>query len=201
MKYHNVEQNSDEWYNLRKGKFTASTFKDLFMGKSTAGYEKAINTVTFERLTGESPESFTNDYMQRGHELEPFAIEAYEMETFNVVQNGGFFEYNEWVGASPDGLINNDGILEIKSPAYNTFIKYLKTQKLPKIYHWQVYGQLMVTGREWCDFIAYHPKFKPLIIRINRDEKIIDELQNKLNENIEIVKKDLLNLKKYKLCT
>ena len=193
-KFHNILQNSDEWFQLRKGLFTASTFKDLFSAKTTKSYEKAIYKPVYERLTNESPESFSSEYMERGHELEPLANDAYEMETFNSVENGGFFTLGEWIGASPDGLIGNDGLIEIKCPAYNTMINYLLTKKLPSIYKLQVHGQLYVTGREWCDFMAYHPKLKPLIIRIDRDEVIIKEIENKLLESIKLAKNILKQL-------
>ncbi len=181
----NIQQNSEEWFNARLGRFTASEFKDLFMGKATAGYEKAIYKPIYERLTGESPESFTNDYMERGHELEPFAVEKYEMETMTETTNGGFWLLGDWIGASPDRMVEDDGILEIKSPAFNTMIRYLLKQELPKQYFYQVHGQLYVTGRKWCDFIAYHPKLKPVILRINRDEKVIIEIHNQLQESID----------------
>lgn len=183
--FHNILQNSDAWFELRKGRFTASTFKDLFSSKNTIGYQKAIYRPIFERLTDEIPESFSSEYMERGHELEPFAKETYEMNNFVKIDNGGFFELGDWIGASPDGLIGSDGLIEIKSPAYNTMINYMIKKELPAIYKWQVYGQLYISGREWCDFMAYHPKLKPVIIRINRDEKIISELKDKLNESID----------------
>jgi len=178
--FHNVQQNSEEWYALRMGKFTASTFGDLFMKPTTAGYQKAIYQPVFERLTGEKPESFQSGYMERGHEMEPFAVEHYEIETFTSTSNGGFWTLGEWIGASPDRLVGDDGILEIKSPAFNTMINYLLKNELPSIYHWQVHGQMFVTDRNWCDFMAYHPKLKPVIIRVERDKKIEDELKAKL---------------------
>lgn len=187
-KHYEVTHNTEEWYNLRLGKFTASSFKDLFMSKTTKGYEKAIYKPVFERLTGELPESFSNEYMERGHELEPLAKDLYEMETFNIVQPGGFWALNDWIGASPDGLIGDDGIIEIKSPAFNTMISYLLKNQVPPIYKWQIYGQLWVTGRNWCDFMSFHPKLKPLIIRVERDESIITELQEKVFESISIAK-------------
>lgn len=189
MIHHKVEQNTDEWMDLRKGKFTASSFKDLFATKTSAAYKNAIYRVVFERLTGEQPESFSNDYMKRGHELEPFAIKSYEMETFNEVDKPGFFELNEWIGASPDGLIGTDGLIEIKSPAYGTMIDYMLSKKLPSIYKWQVYGQMYVTGRQWTDFVSFHPSLDLVIIRVDRDESIINELAEKLNESIEEVKR------------
>ena len=174
--FHNVEQNSPEWFDLRKGKFTASTFKDLFMKETTQGFQDALYKVAYERLTNESPESFSNEWMQRGSELEPEAREWYELETYNKVHNGGFFEHSEWIGASPDGLVGDDGLIEIKCPKYSTMIGYLINKELPKTYEWQVHGQLWVADRQWCDFVAYHPKLQPLIIRVERDKKHDTEL-------------------------
>ena len=194
MRFYNVEQNSEDWDNLRKEKFTCSTFDNLFMAKNTAGYRNTIYQVVFERLTGETPESFKGNWMERGHEFEAEAKEKYELLTFNKVSNGGFFELNEWIGGSPDGIVK-PGLTEIKCPKYSTMIDYLITKKLPKIYEKQVQGQLYVTGAKWCDFFAYHPKLKPLIIRIERDESMIKEIEAKLTESIEKVKSILELLK------
>ena len=182
--YHNVVQNSDEWLQLRKGKFTASSFNNLFASKTTATYKNTIYKAVFERLTGESPESFKSAYMERGHELEPHARIAYGEETLNKVKNGGFFTLDDWTGASPDGLIEEDGLLEIKSPAYNTMIEYLLDGKLPRIYKWQVHGQLLVANKQWCDFMAYHPHLEHVIVRVKRDEEIEQELKTKLQEAV-----------------
>lgn len=187
MNWHDVQQNTEEWMNLRIGKFTASMFADLFAAKSTLTYKKAINHVVFERLTGEQPESFTSAYMERGHDLEPLALETYSQETFNDVTHGGFFELNEYIGASPDGLVGSDGIVEVKCPAAHTLIEYAMSQKLPSAYYYQVHGQLLVTGRKWCDFIAYHPKLKPVIVRVDRDEAICASIQQELNSAIKQV--------------
>jgi putative phage-type endonuclease len=185
MIFHDVIQNSQEWEDLRRGKFTASNFKDLFMGEDTAGYQKAIYRVVYERLTGQSPDSYSNTWMARGHELEPEAREQYEFATFNKVHNGGFYEPNKdtlfhsWVGASPDGNVE-DGLVEIKCPAYNTMISYLlNNDKLVKDYTWQVQGQLWIAEKKWCDLTAYHPNLPLLKIRIRRDGKAIKELSEK----------------------
>jgi len=180
MKHFDIAQNSDEWMEIRRGRFTASSFADLFMSKSTAGYKKAIRKVVYERLTGESPESFKSDYMDRGHEIEPLAREQYEINSFNTVKNGGFFELDEWVGCSPDGLIDDDGLLEIKSPAYNTFIDYLLSGQVPSEYTYQIQGQLYVTGRKWTDFVAYHPSLPIIIIRVYPDSAIIEQIKTNL---------------------
>ena len=181
MIYHEIEQNEEEWLELRKGKFTASSFSDLFMAKTTAGYKKAIRKVVYERITGESPETYKNEYMERGHELEPAAKEAYELQTFNTVKDGGFFEVDEWIGASPDGLVDEDGQIEIKSPAYNTFIDYILSDKVPSEYIIQIQGQLFATGRAWCDFVAFHPKLPLIVKRVLRDEVMIESIKSALN--------------------
>lgn len=192
MIHHNIDQNTPEWLELRQGKFTASSFKDLFSKPTTLTYQKAIYKVVFERLTGEQPESFSNDYMQRGHELEPIARERYESETFETVEDGGFF-CNEWIGASPDGLVGSDGLIEIKCPAYNTMINYMLKQELPAQYYWQVHGQMLCTDRKWVDFMAFHPKLKPVIVRVGRDESAIKLLKKQLevciSEANDIIKK------------
>jgi putative phage-type endonuclease len=194
VNYHNINQNTSEWLELRRGKFTASMFKDLFMKESTAGYRNTLYKVVFERLTNEVPDSVTSNWMERGHELEIIARQVYELETFNKVRNGGFWEYSEWVGCSPDGLIGDNGLVEIKCPKYSTIIEYMLSGKLPTIYEWQVHGQMFVTGRKWCDFMAYHPNLKPLIIRIIRDEEKIKQLKDKLEESILKVKNKIKKL-------
>jgi len=184
MKIHNIEQNTDEWFEVRKGKFTASTFKDLFSKPTTVAYEKAIYKPVFERLTGDSPESFSNEWMQRGHELEDSAKMQYELSTGNKVENIGFVELNEWVGCSPDGFVGEDGLIEIKCPAFNTHMNYLLNKKLPSSYKWQVYGQLWVTGRNWCDFMSYYPGLPEFIIRVKWDDKMISQLSIQVDESI-----------------
>jgi putative phage-type endonuclease len=198
MIHHKIDQNTDEWLLLRQGKFTASSFSDLFATKTTAQYKKAIRKVVFERLTGESPESFKNEYMERGHELEVQATEAYELYSFNEVTDGGFFELDEWTGASPDGLVNQDGQIEIKSPAYNTFIDYILSEKVPTEYTYQIQGQLYITGRKWCDFIAFHPKLPMIVIRVYPDPVIIEQIKTALDVAIaeaKIMIEKITNLK------
>jgi putative phage-type endonuclease len=195
MIFYDIEKNTDEWLKLRQGKFTASTFKDLFMKETTQGYQDAIYKVAFERLTKESPENFSNDWMQRGTELEPEAREWYELETYNKVHNGGFFEYNDWIGASPDGLIGDSGLIEIKCPKFSTMMDYLIKKELPKNYYYQVHGQLFVTDREWCDFIAYHPSLPKFVLRINRDKEVDKEILEKLFKAIKEVEQIINKLK------
>ena len=190
MKFYDIDQNSEEWKDLRLGKFTASTFSDLFMAKTTAVYQKAIIKVAFERVTGESEESYYNTWMQRGHEKEPFARENYELFTFNSLENGGFYEYSDFIGASPDAKIKGqNGGCEFKCPSFQVYNEYLQTQKLPKSYFWQIHGQLLCTGWDFIDYMPFSsPKLKQILITIERNETILDQLKTQLNVCIEEAK-------------
>jgi hypothetical protein len=190
MIHYAIDQNSEEWLALRVGKFTASTFADLFMDKKTAGYQKAIIKVAYERVTGESEVSYSNKWMQRGHEKEPFARENYELQTFNSIEDAGFFEYDDFTGASPDAkIIGLNGGCEFKCPSFQVYNEYLETGRIPKSYFWQIHGQLLCTGWDFIDYMPYSsPKLKQILIRVERDEKTLELLKSKLNECIEEVK-------------
>ena len=195
MIIHNFEQGTPEWLACRADKFTASNFVDLFAKETTQAYQNLINNVVYGKLTGEAPETYQNEYMIRGSELEPFAREAYELETFNKVNQVGFIELNEWIGYSPDGLISEDGLIEIKCPKHSTLIEYHLSGQMPTKYYWQMQGGMYVTGRQWCDYYVWHPKLKPLLKRVERNEDDILKLESKLNEVIEIAKQRIEKLK------
>ena len=192
MKHYDIEQNTEEWDALRIGKFTASTFADLFMAKTTAGYRKAIIKVAYERVTGENEEGYSNKWMQRGHEKEPFAVENYELFTFNTCEPAGFYEYDEFTGASPDRkIVGQNGGCEFKCPSFQIYNEYLETNKIPKDYYWQIIGQLLCTGWDFIDYMPYsNPKLKQILIRVERNqhEASIEQLKGKLTECIEEVK-------------
>jgi len=182
MIHHQIEQGTEEWFQLRMGKFTASKFGNLFAGKTTAKYNEPIYQAVYERLTGERPDDFKSAYMERGNELEAEALGVYSDLTFTPVQAGGFCELDDWVGGSPDGLIGEDGMVQVKCPKFSTMIKYMQDQELPKEYLHQVQGEMLVSGRQWSDFMAYHPKLTPVIVRIKRDEEVIKAIQTELIE-------------------
>lgn len=192
MKHYDIDQNSEEWDALRLGKFTASTFSDLFMAKSTAGYKKAIIKVAYEKVTGEGEESYSNRWMQRGHEKEPFAVENYELLSFNTCEPAGFYEYDEFTGASPDRkIVGQNGGCEFKCPSFQVYNEYLEIGKIPKSYYWQIIGQLLCTGWDFIDYMPYSsPKLKQILIRVERadHEGSIDRLKATLAECIEEVK-------------
>lgn len=191
MIWHDVDQNSENWDELRRGKFTASTFSDLFADKKTATYQKSIIKVAYEIVTGESEESYSNKWMQRGHEKEPFAVENYEMLTFNETEPAGFYEYSNFIGASPDRkIIGKNGGCEFKCPSFQVYNEYLETKKIPKSYFWQIHGQLLCTGWDYIDYMPFSsPKLKQILIRVERDEVTIKTLLNALNDAISDVNK------------
>jgi predicted phage-related endonuclease len=190
IKHFEIEQGSEEWLVKRSGMFTASTFSDLFAKKDTATYRNAIIKVAYERVTGECEESYSNKWMQRGTEKEPFAVEAYEMLTFNTCEPAGFYQYNEFVGASPDRkIVGQNGGIEIKCPSFQVYNEYLETKKIPRSYFWQIHGQLLCTGWDFIDYYPYSsPKLKQILVRIERHDPTLELLKVKLFECIEEVK-------------
>lgn len=193
--YSEIAQGTDEWKKLRRGKFTASNFSKLFTKKDSVGYNELIHKVVFERLTGQSPEEFGNKWTERGNTLEEEAIIDYTTRTFNLVERVGFIELDEWVGCSPDGLIGDEGMIQAKCPKYTTLMDYLISDKVPKDYFYQMQGELFVAKRKWNDFFVYHPQFKPMLKRIERDEKVIADIQTELDLAIKEAQKRIRILK------
>jgi len=190
--FYDVPQNSDEWNDLRLGKFTASTFGDLFAKRDSVTYRNAIIKVAYERVTGESEEQYSNKWMQRGHEREPFARELYEQLTFTTLKDGGFYEYSDFIGASPDAKISGvNGGCEFKCPSFQFYHEFVESdfKKIPSKYFWQIHGQLLCTGWDFIDYMPYsNPKLKTVPLRIERDDKAIQMLLDQLNYAIEQVK-------------
>jgi len=179
MRLIECEQGSEEWLKARLGVPSASNFSKLITMKGTLSTQaKAyVDALVAEAITGESTYVKVTDAMQRGTELEPYARERYFYETGNSVEEVGFCLHDDYqAGASPDGLIGEDGGLEIKCPLGGTMVSYLRVGRLPSKYWQQVQGCLHITGRKWWDFMAYHPDMKPLIVRVERDEAFIAAL-------------------------
>jgi hypothetical protein len=170
MKFHNVPQNSPEWEALRMGKATASMF-GVFMANDGKAFGEPAKRyalqIALQRLTGQKAEGgFSNEHMERGHEQEPIARMLYEEEYFVDVTNGGFFDHGEY-GDSPDGLVNDDGVVEIKSVIDATHYATLQRKSFDPAYRWQLAGHLDCTGRAWVDFCSYCSAFpvgKQLIV-------------------------------------
>ncbi len=180
-----MKQGSDEWYRARLGVVTASNFKAILTkgsGKTRANYMRRL---AHEIITGSpAPQSFESSAMQRGNDLEPQARDVYQKKTGLNVQEVGiaYLDHTKRIAASPDGLIAEEGGLEIKCPLPHTHEKYLQEGKIPHIYIPQVQGNLWVTGRKWWDFVSYAPEFKQntMIHRIYRDEAYIKRLSTEI---------------------
>ncbi len=177
---HNCEQGSDEWLQIRLGKITASHFSDVLAqgtGKTRKDYMIKLAT---EQLTKLPNETYSNAYMQWGTETEPEARVYYEYLYDVAVDQVGFVELNEWVGCSPDGLVGEDGLIEIKCPKSTTHVSTILDDKMQTCYKSQVQGQLWVTGRKWCDWISFDPRVTNnpcFVVRVPRDEKYISALE------------------------
>jgi len=189
----NDEQGSPEWLASRLGRPSASMFSNLITtsGKPSSSAKKYIAEMVAERLTGRSKPFYTNDHMERGNFLEPEAREAYEFITdLEVVETGFILHDSEEFGCSPDGLVANDGGLEIKCPSDGVHAGYLIDGKVPTKYYQQVQGCMWVTGRDWWDFMSYHPEMPHLLVRMERNEEFIEAMATEVNKAVEIIVKE-----------
>lgn len=172
VKYHEVQQRTDEWRRLRLGKITGTRLKEIFKSNNLPLVDELIS----ERLTGRVDEIYVNDAMQRGIDMEPIGIEAYEKKAGVKVHEMGFVTNENYpeCGLSPDGFIGSKGAIELKCPGSKKHIEYIRTNKLPAQYKYQVTMYfLMCEDLEYLDFVSFDPrvKIKPLhILRVNRDE-------------------------------
>lgn len=201
-----VTQGSEAWHLMRLGKITASRVNDVVAmiktGEAATRADYRIELVC-ERLTGKPAEGFTNSHMERGIELEPFARTAYEIATSTFVDQVAFVDHPRLknTGASPDGLVGNDGLIEIKCPAVKTHIKTLVDKKAPSKYMNQMQWQMACTKRLWVDFVSYCPELPEnmqlFVKRVERDNGIIAELEAKVlefDEEVEAVIQQLKSL-------
>jgi len=193
-----IVQNSDEWFELKLGKFSASTSADLLMSKTTKGYAGLIDRIIEERMTGLPSESKTfkgNRFTEMGHEREPLAAEDYELRNFAELEVIGVIELDDWVLCSPDRLIGDNGLYQAKCPIFNTQREYLRTQKVPGNYYKQMQFELFVSGRDYNIFNSYHPYLPAVDIRVERDEVMIAEIARRLDEAKEEVTNEIKYLK------
>ncbi len=183
MKIYDCIQNSEEWYQVRLGKVTASCFSKANAGGQGKTRKTYMIQLIAERLTQSEQEGFSSAVMVRGQEIEPYAREYYELLNDVSIREVGFVERNENIGASPDGFIGEDGLIEIKCPLSTTHIATILADKVPTTHKPQIQGQLWVCEREWCDFVSYDPRVRqrPFFCeRIYRDEDYIKELHIKI---------------------
>lgn len=199
-----MEQRSEEWFAQRRGKVTASRLWDMLKtirnGDYAASRRNYAAQLVTERLTGKSHERFyTNEHMEWGKDAEPLAREAYSKQTGREIVEIGLVNHPRIVDAlaSPDGLIGDDGLIEIKCLLPANHLELLLTEKIKEQYILQMHWQMACTGRQWCDFVSFDPtqreNMQLFIQRIERDDKEIHHLENEveifLNEVIASVEK------------
>ena len=184
-----IIQGSDEWKALRLGKVTASRVADV-VARTKTGYGASranyMAQLIAERLTNTVAESYTNAAMQHGTETEPEARAAFEFYQGVTVEEVAFVPHPriDQAGCSPDGLVGEDGLVEIKCPNTATHLETLLGQAVPAKYETQMQFQMACTGRKWCDFVSYDPRMpenmRLFIKRLLRDDKRIAELESEI---------------------
>ena len=182
----NTIQGSEDWHRARLGRVTASRVADV-IAKTKTGYstsrENYMVELALERITGQREERYQNAAMQFGTDTEPLARAAYEAHTGLLVEEVGMVAHPriEMTGASPDGLVDADGLLEIKCPNSATHIQTLRSQKPAGKYVTQMMWQMACTGRAWCDFVSFDPRMPEglelFITRVPRDDAVIASLE------------------------
>ena len=182
-----MEQGSEAWKAMRLGKVTASKMKDLMSKGRGSAVSKTAETYMMdliaERLTGESKPFFENDAMRWGTETEPQARAMFELREGHEVEEVAFIEYDDNVGMSPDGLIGDDGLIEIKCPNTSTQIKRALSDNYAADYKDQIQMQLWVSGRQYCYFLSFDPRLDCaagyLLQYVERDEEYIELMASK----------------------
>jgi putative phage-type endonuclease len=202
-----MEQRTPEWFAKRLGKVTASRIADLMAktktgpGASRANYLAQLVT---ERLTGTPTESYKSPAMDWGIEQEAAARAAYSARTGVLVDEVDFVDHPTMqAGASPDGLVGEDGLIEIKCPNTSTMLEYLEDRTIPQKYRLQMQWQLAVTGRDWCDFVAFDPRLPEhlqlLVIREPRNTDLVVEITHEVNRFLAEVERKVAFLKELRL--
>lgn len=185
-----VIQGSPEWFEQRLGRATASRIADV-IAKTKTGYstsrENYCVELALERITGKRQEFYSNDAMKWGTETEPLARAAYEAHTGAMVEEVAMIAHPtiEMAGASPDGLLDADGLIEIKCPNSATHIKTMLSSKPDSKYITQMMWQMACTGRKWCEFVSFDPRFpqhlRLFIKRIERDDAMVASLEKEVS--------------------
>lgn len=186
----NTEQESQDWLQARCGMFTASRAADLMAKTKTGPSASRTNLIALlavERLTGQPVETYQNDAMRRGSEMEGEARDMYAFTHGVAVEECGFVPFADLpnVGCSPDGIVEADGLVEIKCPASMAkHLDALRSGAHAKEYRWQLQHQLLVTGRKWVDAASYDPRFPEglqlAVVRVERDPAAINELMTEI---------------------
>lgn len=195
-----MEQGSVEWSLVRMGIPTASNFDRILTptGKPSAQAADYLRDLIAERMLGAPIDAPKTAWMQRGNELEGEAICFYEFERDVAIERVGFLMDDAGTrGASPDGMVGDDGLVEIKCPSPSVHVGYLLGRGVDKAYFSQIQGQLLVSGRAWTDIVSYHPlvhRLPPAIVRVERDEDYIAKLSVALDEFAALLRRECEHL-------
>lgn len=181
-----IPHGTEEWVHARMGKVTASRIADL-MAKTKTGWgasrDNYMADLIAERLTGVAVEGFKSAAMQWGSDTEHQARRFYELIEGVTVGEGGYLDHPTiaMAGASPDGFVEDDGLVEIKCPLTKTHIETLRSGRVNGVYAKQMQWQMACTGRAWCDFISFDPRMpedlQMFVQRVQRDSAVIAELE------------------------
>lgn len=200
-----MEQRTSEWHDARRGKVTASKVYDVInrtpKGEFYAGRKNYKQALVAEIITNETAVSYSSDAMKWGTEKENEAREAYAKTIFDEVTEVGFIDHPSILGsgASPDGLVGPNGLVEIKAPNTVTFIEYILSDTIPPNYVAQMQWQMACTGRKWCDFVAYDPRMPEdinmFVKRVERDDLYISTMEEMVVQFIKEVNETVDQLK------
>ena len=196
MKIYNFEQRTPEWIEIKRGKMSASNAETIIANGK--GLETYIYNLMAEYYSSAEKENYINADMQRGIDLEPEAKIEFQFYTGLDIKEVGCVELNDYILASPDGLIGDDGLIEIKCPNDSIYFKLLLSNNIKPEYIAQMQMQMYVTDRQYCYFVSYNPNFeKSLYIKkINRDEEMIDKLKKGLERGTQLIKEIKENFRK-----
>lgn len=196
-----MEQRSPEWYATRLGKVTGSQVSAVLAKKDSATRANYLSELVVERLTGQQQEFYMNEAMQHGVDTEPQARMAYESANNVLVDELGFCDHPSIsnFGVSPDGLVGEDGLIEIKCPNSKTHIDTLLSKKAPSKYIPQMMAQMACTGRKWCDFVSFDPRLPEdlqlFVVRVDRDDQYIANLEKEVSAFLAEVDETVIKLK------
>lgn len=197
-----ITQGTDEWKQLRCGIITGSKIADVMQEKKGTGYANYLAQIVCERLTVCVTETYKNAYMERGNEDEEAARCCYGYVTGNIVEQVAFIKHPtiDCFGISPDGLINDDGMVEIKRKIPAIHIDYILKNRVPPEYVKQMTAQLACSGRKWNDFVSYCPELPEnmqlFVCRLERNEEAINAMETAVVAFNESVEKMIADLKR-----
>jgi hypothetical protein len=176
-------QRTPEWYSAKAGRITGTRFAAAMAGVDTAAYQNLVTDLAWERVFGpdDPADRFVSKAMQGGIEFEAEAFDWYAFTTDNTCQQPMFVIHgvHAFVGVSPDLLVNGDGMAQIKCPQRRGHLTFIRKPRLPAEYKWQVHGEIWTCDRDWSDFVSYHPVLRGSVLRVERDETLIAQLEER----------------------